>query len=99
MHQEPVLLKRDVEASVVPIGTKVTLKEGEQAYITQALGRTYTVVGQGNMFRIDNKGVDALGIEPAPQPVTTTASGPTTPEQLEKQAWDAMKTCYDPEIP
>ena len=101
MHQEPVTLKRDVEASVVPIGTKVTLKEGEQAYITQALGGTYTVVVQGNMFRIDNKDLDALGIEPTPQPVTTTtsASGPATPEQIEKQAWDAMKTCYDPEIP
>ena len=100
MHQEPITLKRDVEASVVPIGTKVTLKEGEQAYITQALGGTYTVVVQGNMFRIDNKDLDALGIE-ASQPATTTATstGPATPEQIEKQAWDAMKTCYDPEIP
>ena len=35
---EPITLKRDVEASVVPVGTNVTLKAGEQAYITQSLG-------------------------------------------------------------
>ena len=99
MHHEPVTLKRDVEASVVPIGTKVTLKEGEQAYITQALGGTYTVVVQGNMFRIDGKDADALGMEAVASPTTAPASGPATPEQIEKQAWDAMKTCYDPEIP
>ena len=26
-------------------------------------------------------------------------SGPVTQEQLEKQIWEALKTCYDPEIP
>jgi hypothetical protein len=34
---EAKILTRDVEASVVPIGTKVTLKQGEQAHITQSL--------------------------------------------------------------
>ena len=56
MHtNESVTLTRDVEASVVPVGTKVTLQKGEQAYITQSLGGTYTVVVNGNMFRIDGK--------------------------------------------
>ena len=32
---------------------------------------------------------------PPPFPV----SRPVTQEQLEKQIWDALKTCYDPEIP
>ena len=97
--QEAVLLKRDVEASIIPIGTKVTLKQGEQAYITQALGGSYTVVVQGNMFRIESKDADALGFD-APAQTTATATGAAAkPEDLEKQAWDAMKTCYDPEIP
>ena len=26
-------------------------------------------------------------------------AGPVTQEQLEKQVWEALKTCYDPEIP
>lgn len=95
---QDVELKRDVEASVVPVGTKVTLQKGEHAYITQSLGGTYTVIVNGNMFRIDSKDADALGMEVATQTAKST-EGPATPEQVEKQAWDAMKTCYDPEIP
>ena len=91
-------LTRDVEASVVPIGTKVTLQKGEQAHITQSLGGTYTVIVNGNMFRIDGKDADALGLEIKSAPATAV-SGPVTQEQLEKQVWDALKTCYDPEIP
>jgi probable FeS assembly SUF system protein SufT len=96
---ESLTLNRDVEAAVVPIGTKVTLKKGEPAYITQALGGSYTVVVQGNMFRIDGKDADALGIEMAAKPASETAGQPRTREQLEKEGWDAMRSCYDPEIP
>ena len=94
-----VELKRDVEASVIPVGTKVTLQKGEHAFITQSLGGTYTVVVNGNMFRIEGKDADALGFEAATQTATPVAGGPVTPEKIEKEAWDAMKTCYDPEIP
>ncbi len=100
MHNNsPVTLTRDVEAAVVPVGTKVTLAKGEPAYITQSLGGSYTVVVQGNMFRIESKDADALGIEVAAMPVPSTPGKPVTPEQLEKEVWDALKTCYDPEIP
>ncbi|MGD1088858.1 MAG: putative Fe-S cluster assembly protein SufT [Verrucomicrobiota bacterium] len=93
-------LTRDVEASVVPIGTKVTLQKGEQAHITQSLGGTYTVIVNGNMFRIESKDADALGLEAQAKPESAAAAtGPVTPEQLEKQVWESLKTCYDPEIP
>ena len=96
---QDIELKRDVEASVIPVGTKVTLQKGEHAYITQSLGGTYTVVVNGNMFRIEGKDADALGFEAAATQTATPTSGPVTPEKIEKEAWDAMKTCYDPEIP
>ena len=96
---EPKTLTRDVEASVVPVGTKVTLMKGEQAHITQSLGGTYTVVVNGNMFRIESKDADALGMEVQASPAAATTSGPVTQEQLEKQVWESLKTCYDPEIP
>ncbi len=97
---DPVILTRDVEASVVPIGTKVTLQKGETAHITQSLGGSYTVIVNGNMFRIAEKDADALGLEVAAQPAATAAPrGPLTQEQLEKQVWESLKTCYDPEIP
>src|SRR5579884_559611 len=97
---EPVMLKRDVEASVVPVGTKVTLQAGNEAYITQSLGGTYTVIVNGNMFRIDGKDADALGLEAtAAKPVSATPAAPMTHEQVEKEVWAQMRTCYDPEIP
>jgi hypothetical protein len=65
---EPVQLTRDVEAAVVPQGSRVTLMKGEPAYITQSLGGTYTVVVNGNMFRIDSKDADALGVQPEAEP-------------------------------
>jgi probable FeS assembly SUF system protein SufT len=98
MSSEPKILTRDVEASVVPVGTKVTLQKGEAAHITQSLGGSYTVVVNGNMFRIADKDADALGMEVQAPPVAAPA-GPVTQEQLEKQVWEALKTCYDPEIP
>ena len=100
MSSEPKVLSRDVEASVVPIGTKVTLQKGETAHITQSLGGSYTVVVNGNMFRIAEQDADALGMEMKPAPrVAAAPTGPLTQEQLEKQVWESLKTCYDPEIP
>ena len=99
MNSEPKILTRDVEAAVVPVGTKVTLQKGEQAHITQSLGGSYTVIVNGNMFRIADKDADALGLDVQAVPAAVPAGGPVTQELLEKQVWEALKTCYDPEIP
>ena len=100
MSSEQKILTRDVEASVVPIGTKVTLQKGETAHITQSLGGTYTVVVNGNMFRIESKDADALGIEVKVESTPAgVPGGSMTQEELEKKVWESLKTCYDPEIP
>lgn len=94
---ESVTLTRNVDAAVIPVGTKVTLQAGEQAYITQSLGGSYTVVVNGNMFRIEGKDADALGITPVAK---AAASGtPVTQDELEKEIWNQLRSCYDPEIP
>lgn len=95
---EPITLTRDVEGTVVPIGTKVILQKGELAHVTQSLGGSYTIVVNGNMFRLADKDVDALGFEVAAKPVSPTGQR-RTPEELEKEVWSQLKTCYDPEIP
>ena len=94
---EPVTLVRDVEAAMIPVGNRVTLKQGEQASITQTLGGSYTVIVNGNMFRIEGKDADALGFELAAKPTMTGT--PVTQEQLEKEIWNQLRSCYDPEIP
>ena len=94
----PVTLNRDVEAAVVPIGTKVTLQKGETAHVTQSLGGSYTVIVNGNMFRIDGKDADALGLQ-AVEKNSSAAAGPVSQEAVEKEVWNQLRTCYDPEIP
>ncbi len=97
---EAKTLTRDVEAAVVPVGTKVTLQKGGLAYVMQSLGGSYTVVVNGNMFRIDGKDADALGLVVQAQAAAAPTQGVgVTQEGLEKQVWEALKTCYDPEIP
>ena len=100
MHSnESVTLTRDVDASVVPVGTKVTLLKGETAHITQSLGGAYTVVVNGNMFRIDGQNADALGKQVEQKAASTAGHKPRMLEEVEKESWTQMKTCYDPEIP
>src|SRR5438270_11296277 len=94
---EPITLTRDVNATAIPAGARVTLQKGEQAHITQSLGGSHTIIVNGNMFRIDGKDADSLGME-----VETKAGGPTGPvtqEALEKELWNRLRNCYDPEIP
>ncbi len=96
-HQsEPVTLSRDVRAVIIPMGEEVNLREATTGYITQALGGSFTVYVEGNLFRIAGTDADALGKEPvAPPEVPEDA----TDEQLEAVIWSQLKTCYDPEIP
>src|SRR5260221_1733761 len=94
---DSVSLTRDVDAAMIPVGTKVTLQKGEQASITQSLGGSYTVVVNGNMFRIEGKDSDALGIQAEAKSLSTGA--PVTQEALEKEIWNQLRSCYDPEIP
>ncbi len=93
----PIKLTRDVEAAIIPVGTRVTLQKGGEAYVTQSLGGSYTVVVNGNMFRIEGKDADALGLQPTAQPAGNGA--PVSREQLEKEIWEQLRSCYDPEIP
>jgi probable FeS assembly SUF system protein SufT len=94
---ESIALARDVEAAMIPVGSKVTLQKGEQAYLTQSLGGSYTVIVNGNMFRIEGKDADALGLSPTAKPAGSGA--PVTQEHLEKEIWNQLRGCYDPEIP
>ena len=95
-ESEPVTLQRDVDAVIIPAGERVRLHEGTGGYITQALGGSFTVYVDGNLFRIDGIDADALGKERVLPPVVPTDASDSDIEQL---VWDQMRTCYDPEIP
>ena len=93
---EPVTLERDVTAVIIPIGETVTLREGTPGFITQALGGSYTVYVEGNLFRIAGADADALGKVPEPPPEVPDNA---TDKDIEEVIWNQLKTCYDPEIP
>jgi len=95
-EKQEVVLKRDCPAKLVPSGTPVTLMQGEKVIITQALGGAYTVNIRGNLAQIDAQDADALGFE---KPETVSGAGGDHQKPDETQIWDALKTCYDPEIP
>ena len=93
---EPVTLIRDVKAVIIPVGETVTLDEGTEGFITQALGGSFTVYVEGNLFRIAGTDADALGKEPTPPP---SVPEDATDKDIENVIWEQLKTCYDPEIP
>lgn len=95
-EQEPVTLQRDVEAIIVPAGVPVVLREGKTGFITQALGGSFTVYVEGNLFRIAGKDADALGKEPMIPPELPPDA---TDEDVKALVWEQMRQCYDPEIP
>jgi len=92
-----VELTRDCEATQIPAGMTTTLPAGTPVDITQTLGGSYTVHAMGGgLFRIAAKDADALGLQPATEAAQTPAdAGPVD----EKSVWEALRNCYDPEIP
>jgi probable FeS assembly SUF system protein SufT len=96
--RQEVVVSRDCPAVTVPYGSPVTIEAGCDATITQQLGGTYTVMVEGNLYRIEGKDGDALGFEPT-EDVQHTHDGPITADLVEDAAWDVLSTCYDPEIP
>ncbi len=93
---EPFRFERDCDAILVPQGENVTLPAGESGYITQALGGSFTVFVDGNLFRIAGVDADAIGKQP---PAAIEVADGASDADVERVVWDQLRTCYDPEIP
>lgn len=90
-------LARDVNATQIPAGTPATLAKGTEVWVMQTLGGNVTVRCDQGLFRIDAAEADAVGAEFAGVSATH-ATGPGAAFS-ERAVWDALKTCFDPEIP
>jgi probable FeS assembly SUF system protein SufT len=95
-HNEPVTFARDCPAVLIPAGERVTLPTGSAGFLTQALGGSFTIYIEGNLFRVAGKDGDAIG--------KPTIAAPEIPEDateadVESAVWQQLRTCYDPEIP
>jgi probable FeS assembly SUF system protein SufT len=94
MSSLPVL-SRDCPATAIPAGDAVTLAAGTEVFIAQTLGGNVTVRTDRGLFRIAREQADAIaGYAPA-----AAGAASTVTEFSEQAVWDAMRTCFDPEIP
>ncbi len=95
MERRIVVVNRDCNARLVPIGTPVTIPKNTFVTLTQSLGGNYTVVFNGKMARIDGIDADALGFESVVPTFAARADGRIDADQVH----DALRSVYDPEIP
>jgi probable FeS assembly SUF system protein SufT len=91
-----VKFERDCAAVLVPQGETVTLPAGSIGYITQALGGSFTVFVEGNLFRIAGADAGAIGKAP-PEPLRLPDDA--ADEAVETLIWQQLRSCFDPEIP
>jgi len=93
-------LSRDVSATLIPAGDVVTLPAGSDVFITQTLGGNVTVRTDRGLFRIAREHVEAIAGYAAEAPAVAPPSAPVDAASFSEQSvWDALKTCFDPEIP
>ena len=91
-------LSREVEVTLIPQGTPMSLPEGEQVTITHRLGGNFTIMTANGMFRVSGANADALGESVTEESKQKDANGINSPVAKE-QLWEALKTVFDPEIP
>jgi probable FeS assembly SUF system protein SufT len=99
-NETPIILARDCLAVMIPSGEKISLLAGSSVWITQAHGGSCTVMtDRGYMVRIDGRDADALGMASFTELKTGEDTVAESAGDVEKQVWDQLRSCFDPEIP
>ena len=101
MKNESLTLQRDCRATVIPAGDAVTLPSGGSYQIAQALGGSVTLRDATGMYRVGPEDLDALGEDVRERVIAETnqrEEGGNVPFE-EDRVWEALRGCYDPEIP
>ncbi|MDO8540405.1 MAG: iron-sulfur cluster assembly protein [Opitutaceae bacterium] len=89
-------LVHDCPATAIPAGDVLTLPAGTEVFIAQTLGGNVTVRTDRGLFRIARENAPAIsGYVPTE---AATAQG-SADAFSEKAVWEALRTCFDPEIP
>jgi len=95
-ENEAFVLSRNTAAVMVPSGDAIELKAGLSGFITQALGGSFTLYIEGNLYRLAGENADAIGKQVLKPPELPPGA---TEEDIRQLAWQQMRSCYDPEIP
>ena len=97
-----VIFAHDCAATQIPYGNKITIPKGTEAHVGQTLGGNVTLqVAAFGLVQVMSKDTGALTKDGVA--VTAGGAGAATTTQQgpadEKQIWEELKACYDPEIP
>jgi probable FeS assembly SUF system protein SufT len=97
MSSSDRVLTQNCPATAIPAGDKVRLTAGTQVFIAQTLGGNVTVRTDHGLFRIDKENAHLIeGYVPEPERPSTDSAQIAFSEEA---VWNALKTCFDPEIP
>jgi probable FeS assembly SUF system protein SufT len=93
-------LLEDVSATAIPAGTPATLAAGESVHVVQTLGGNVTVRADHGLFRIARADAGAIaGLDLDKLDREAGAAAAVGGGFSEQAVWDALKGCFDPEIP
>jgi len=105
-RQELLTVQKDCKVVTIPYGTSAMLYKDEKVYLTQTLGGSFTVQrDNGQLVRIEGLDAEAIGKEIPAEATKAKGRAPTgilldvDEKEVEKNVWDVLRTCYDPEIP
>ena len=97
--ENPISLRRNCFAIMIPSGERIALSAGSTVWLTQALGGSYTVMTErGYSARIDGSDGDALGLADS-QSQDSPGRADGSPGSLRELVWQELRSCFDPEIP
>ncbi|MEN0062958.1 MAG: putative Fe-S cluster assembly protein SufT [Myxococcota bacterium] len=94
---EEVEFGRETEVVLIPDGYRQLMPEGTRGWITQVLGGNYTIqLDTGRLVRVSSDDADAIG--KSDEVTARPVHDPNAPLD-DEMVWDALRQCYDPEIP
>ncbi|MGC9450738.1 MAG: iron-sulfur cluster assembly protein [Oceanipulchritudo sp.] len=94
-----IKIEKPCRATRIPSGEPVQLNPGEEYLVSQALGGSITLRDSGGLYRIGLEEADALGEEVAAIVKELAAVPMEDAPFSEDLVWDALRQCFDPEIP
>ncbi len=94
-----IILQSNCLATIIPAGDQVTLAEGATYTIAQSLGNSITLRDANGMYRVGEDQLSALGDEIKNEVLNSEEPQKPDGPFNEEQVWEALRGCYDPEIP
>lgn len=95
-----MIVTRDFNGLLIPSALPILIIAGTEIEVTQHKGDFATIYVNGNLVRVAQQDLDAIGLvsaRPVIQQKSKTNIG-NGPIHLDI-AWQALRECYDPEIP